>query len=51
MLIPYGKQYIDEEDIEAVIEVLRSDYITCGKYVHLFEEKLAEGGRKIYGSF
>lgn len=40
--IPYGKQNIDEEDIEAVANVLRSDYITCGQYVNLFEVKLAE---------
>ena len=26
----YGKQLIDEEDIQAVTEVLKSDYLTCG---------------------
>jgi dTDP-4-amino-4,6-dideoxygalactose transaminase len=26
----YGHQYIDEADIQAVNEVLRSDYLTCG---------------------
>lgn len=41
-LIPYGKQDIDEEDIAAVANVLRSDFITCGQYVNLFEKKLAE---------
>ena len=29
--IPYGRQYIDEEDIQAVVEVLRSDFITTGR--------------------
>ena len=28
--ISYGHQYIDEEDIQAVADVLRSDYLTCG---------------------
>ena len=39
--IPYGKQYIDEEDIAAVVEVLRSDLITTGPYAKRFEEGLA----------
>ena len=41
-LIPYGKHDIDEEDIEAVVNVLRSNYITCGQHVNLFEDNLAE---------
>lgn len=28
--IPYGRQYITNEDIQAVIETLRSDYLTQG---------------------
>ena len=28
--IYYGKQLVDEDDIKAVEEVLRSDYLTCG---------------------
>lgn len=28
--IPYGRQNISEEDIEAVVKVLRSDYLTTG---------------------
>ena len=28
MYIPYGRQSIDEEDINAVVQVLRSDYLT-----------------------
>ena len=41
-LIPYGKQTIDETDIEAVVEVLKSDYITTGPKVKEFEDKLAD---------
>lgn len=40
-MIPYGKQYIDEEDIKAVLEVLRSDFITQGPKVEEFEKALA----------
>lgn len=38
MYIPYGRQSVDEEDIQAVVEVLRSDYITTGPKVTEFEE-------------
>lgn len=40
-IIPYGKQHITEEDIKAVEEVLRSDYLTQGPKVKEFEEKFA----------
>lgn len=40
-LLPYGHQWIDEEDIKAVIEVLRSDWITQGPKVAEFEEEFA----------
>jgi len=40
-LLPYGHQWIDEEDIAAVIEVLRSDWITQGPKVSEFEEEFA----------
>jgi len=40
-LLPYGHQWIDEEDIAAVIEVLRSDWITQGPKVAEFEEEFA----------
>lgn len=39
--IPYGKQYIDEEDIQAVIDVLQSDYLTTGPNIAEFEKKFA----------
>lgn len=41
MRIPYGRQHIDEEDINAVIEVLRSDYLTQGPVVPEFENLVA----------
>ena len=39
--IPYGKQTISEDDIEAVVEVLKSDFLTTGPKVKEFEEKIA----------
>lgn len=41
-VIKYGRQWIDEDDIKAVDEVLRSDFITCGPKVDEFERTLAE---------
>lgn len=40
--ISYGHQYIDEEDIQAVVEVLRSDYLTCGPKIAEAERALCE---------
>jgi UDP-4-amino-4,6-dideoxy-N-acetyl-beta-L-altrosamine transaminase len=40
--IPYGHQCIDKDDIQAVLEVLRSDFLTQGPKVREFEEALAE---------
>jgi perosamine synthetase len=40
-LLPYGRQSISEEDIQAVVEVLRSDWLTTGPRVAEFEEALA----------
>ena len=40
--ISYGRQYIDEADILAVSEVLRSGYVTCGPKVAELEAKLCE---------
>lgn len=36
----YGHQYIDEADINAVVEVMKSDYLTCGPKIAELEEKL-----------
>lgn len=38
--IYYGHQYIDEDDIQAVVEVLRSDYLTCGPKIEELEDRL-----------
>ncbi len=38
----YGHQWIDESDIEAVVRVLKSDYLTCGPAVEKMEEQLVE---------
>lgn len=40
--IYYGHQYIDDEDIQAVVEVLKSDYLTCGPKIDELEEKLCQ---------
>jgi perosamine synthetase len=40
-LLPYGRQSIDESDIAAVVEVLRSDWLTTGPKVAEFEEAFA----------
>jgi perosamine synthetase len=39
--LPYGRQSIEESDIEAVVEVLRSDWLTTGPKVGEFEEVFA----------
>lgn len=39
--IPYGKQHITEEDIQAVTEILKSDYLTQGPTIKQFEEAFA----------
>ncbi|WP_429179689.1 UDP-4-amino-4,6-dideoxy-N-acetyl-beta-L-altrosamine transaminase [Aeromonas salmonicida] len=41
-MIPYGRQSISEADIEAVVEVLRSDYLTQGPVVPRFEQAVAD---------
>jgi perosamine synthetase len=41
-MIPYGRQYIDKSDIESVVEVLQSDWLTTGPKVKEFEESVAE---------
>ena len=40
--LPYGRQNVDERDIEAVLAVLRGDYLTTGPAVAHFEASLAE---------
>ena len=40
-LLPYGKQSIDDDDVQAVVDVLRSDWMTTGPKVAEFEEAFA----------
>ena len=40
--LPYGRQSVDEADIQAVVDVLRSDWLTTGPKVGEFEEVFAE---------
>lgn len=39
--LSYGKQYIDEEDIRHVVNILKSDYLTTGPSIKAFEDKVA----------
>lgn len=38
----YGHQYIDDADIQAVVDVLKSDYLTCGPKITELEQKLCQ---------
>ncbi len=42
IMIPYGRQNISEADIQAVVEVLRSDFLTQGPVVPVFEKTIAD---------
>jgi UDP-4-amino-4,6-dideoxy-N-acetyl-beta-L-altrosamine transaminase len=42
VMIPYGRQDISEADIQAVVDVLRSDYLTQGPSVPAFEKSIAD---------
>ena len=39
-MIPYGKQEITQQDIDAVVDVLKSDFLTQGPQVPLFEQSI-----------
>lgn len=41
-MLPYGRQCIDEDDIQAVVDVLRGDWLTTGPKVLEFEEAFAQ---------
>ena len=41
-MLYYGRQFIDQDDIEAVVATLKSDLITCGPKVEELEKKLCE---------
>ena len=41
-MIPYGRQNLDEEDIAAVVDVLRGDWLTQGPTIERFEKSVAD---------
>ena len=41
--IPYGRQYITDEDIQVVVETLKSDYLTQGPKIAEFENEFVKG--------
>ena len=41
MNISYGKQSIDQQDIDSVVEILKGDWLTQGKAVEKFENDLS----------
>jgi dTDP-4-amino-4,6-dideoxygalactose transaminase len=49
VLLPYGRQSISEVDVEAVAEVLRSDWLTTGPAVTAFEDAVSRrsGGHRV----
>lgn len=47
--LSYGKQYIDEKDIEAVVNLLKGDYLTTGPTVGEFENKVSNYVGAKYG--
>lgn len=40
--LPYGQQWIEDDDIEEVVKVLKSDYLTTGPKIKEFEEKFGK---------
>jgi perosamine synthetase len=48
-MIPYARQHIDDEDIAAVVAVLRSDWLTTGPGVEAFENNVAAFTGATYG--
>lgn len=48
-MIPYGRQSIDQSDIDAVVAALRSDWLTQGPAVPAFEQAMAARCRAAHG--
>src|SRR5210317_1493442 len=46
--LSYGKQWIDDEDIESVISVLKSDFLTQGPRIEEFENKICQATNAKY---
>lgn len=40
--LPYGQQQIDDHDIQAVIDILKGDFLTTGPTIQQFEEAIAK---------
>ena len=38
----YGHQYIDDDDIKAVVDVMKSDYLTCGPKIAELEQNFLD---------
>jgi perosamine synthetase len=47
--IPYGRQTIEDDDIKAVVKTLKSDFITTGPQIDLFEKKITKFCGAKYG--
>ena len=47
-MLGYGRQTIDEDDVAAVTEVLRSNFLTCGPAIERFEKAVAEAAGARY---
>ena len=41
-MIQYGKHYIDQSDIDAVVDVLKNEFLTQGSQVPRFEDEIAD---------
>ncbi|RON72829.1 UDP-4-amino-4,6-dideoxy-N-acetyl-beta-L-altrosamine transaminase [Pseudomonas fluorescens] len=48
-MIPYGRQSLDQADIDAVVEVLQSDWLTQGPTIERFEQAMAERCQADFG--
>lgn len=48
-MIPYGRQSLDQADIDAVVEVLRSDWLTQGPTIERFEAAMASRCEAAFG--
>jgi UDP-4-amino-4,6-dideoxy-N-acetyl-beta-L-altrosamine transaminase len=48
-MIPYGKQDINQDDLDSVLEVLKSDFLTQGPQVPIFEKSVSEFVGAKYG--
>lgn len=49
-MIPYGRQYIDADDVRSVVDVLNSDFLTQGPAIPAFEKGISEYCRVEYAT-